>query len=339
MKVAVLLSGGVDSTVAALLLKEQGYEVTGLTMINYNEEAAVKAKEVAASIGIEHNVIDLRRQFQDKVINYFCDSYEKGETPNPCVECNRCIKFGALLSAAEKLGAEKIATGHYARIDYDGGCKRHLLRKGVDGKKDQSYFLYALTQEQLAKTIFPLGELTKIKVREIAAQFGLKVAEERDSQEICFTQDHQEFLTGKTAYEPGEVVDRQGNVIGHHKGLPFYTVGQRKGLGISSGRPVYVIAIDKARNLLVVDEEKYLFNQSLMAKQNNFIMEAELRGDMRVLAKIRYRAKAAPATIYTAGELVKVDFDHPQRAITPGQSVVYYQDDYVTGGGIIVKAF
>lgn len=335
MKVAVLLSGGVDSTIAALLLKEQGYEVTGLTMINYDEEVGEKAKAAASSIGIAHTVVDLRREFNNKVINYFCNLYEKGKTPNPCVECNRYIKFGALLSAAENLGAEMIATGHYARIEYDSLRGRYLLRKGTDEQKDQSYFLYTLTQDQLAKTIFPLGELTKNRVREIAVQFGLKVAEQSDSQEICFTQNYQEFIQGKVAFSPGNVVDIEGNIIGHHKGLPFYTVGQRKGLGISGGRPIYIIGVDEANNRLVADEEKYLFSRSLLAEQNNFIMEDKLPGTIRVQAKIRYRAKPAEATIYEAGNLVKVDFDYPQRAITEGQSVVYYQDDYVIGGGII----
>ncbi|HPF44590.1 MAG TPA: tRNA 2-thiouridine(34) synthase MnmA [Syntrophomonadaceae bacterium] len=338
MKVAVLLSGGVDSTVSALLLKEQGHEVIGLTMINFDESVAVKAKEAADSIGIKHSVIDLRQQFEDKVIKYFCNAYEKGNTPNPCVECNRFIKFGALLSAAQELGAEKVATGHYARVEYVDGRKRYLLRKGTDEKKDQSYFLYALKQEQLARTIFPLGEWTKENVRKKAVEAGLKVARERESQEICFAEDHMELLAGRVKFAPGDVVDMRGNVIGSHKGLPFYTVGQRKGLGISGGRPIYVIRIDEDSNQLIVDDEAYLFNRSLLAGPNNFIMAEKIPDKMRVMAKIRYRAQPAPATVSTDGDLVRVDFDQPQRAITAGQSVVFYQNDYVVGGGIIIKA-
>lgn len=335
MKVAVLLSGGVDSSVAALLLRELGFEVFGLTMINYETEVAGQAKEAAEQIGIQHHIVDLRRQFEDEIISYFCRAYESGETPNPCVKCNRCIKFGILLSAAEQLGADKIATGHYARIDFDEEKQRWLLRKGIDLQKDQSYFLYGLTQAQLAKTIFPLGGLTKLEVRQKAARHGLKAAAERDSQEICFTKDYQEFLRGRVSYEPGDVVDGQGNIIGRHKGLPFYTVGQRKGLGISGGRPIYVVSFEKEKNQLVVDDEQYLFSRSLIAGENNFILHDKLPDQMRVQAKIRYRSQAAPATIYREDDMVRVEFDQPQRAITPGQSVVYYRDDYVVGGGII----
>lgn len=338
MKVAVLLSGGVDSTVAALLLKEQGHEVSGLTMINCDETVASRAREAAESIGIAHQVIDLRRQFEDKIIKYFCQAYEKGETPNPCVECNRSIKFGILLAAARDLGAEKIATGHYARVEYDSRRHRYLLRQGADRQKDQSYFLYILKQDQLARTIFPLGDWTKSRVRKKAEEFGLKVAGERESQEICFTTDHLQLLAQRVNFIPGQVVDQQGNIIGVHKGLPFYTIGQRKGLGISAGRPIYVIGMDEARNQLIVDEERHLFKQGLWAGQNNLIMEDDWPEQMRVEARIRYRARPSPAMIYRQGEMIRVEFDQPQRAITAGQSVVYYQDDYVVGGGIIIRA-
>lgn len=337
MKAAVLMSGGVDSTVAALLLKEQGHEVTGLTMINWNPEVAAKAAEAAAAIGIEHLVVDLQKQFQEKVINYFTGVYEEGQTPNPCVRCNRFIKFGSLLDYALDLGFEKVATGHYARIEYHKERKRYLLRKAKYRPKDQSYFLYALNQEQLGHILFPLGEMSKPQVKEIARGYNFKVAASKESQEICFIEgDYRDFLKGRVKYQPGSVVDLQGNVLGKHQGLPFYTIGQRKGLGISGGKPLYVVALDQENNRLILDDQEHLFGKSLTAVNNNFIYYECLEGPLQAAARIRYRAQDAPALISPEGDKIAVQFDNPQRAITPGQSIVYYLDDYVLGGGTII---
>ncbi|HHV15068.1 MAG TPA: tRNA 2-thiouridine(34) synthase MnmA [Gelria sp.] len=330
------MSGGVDSTVAALLLKEQGHEVTGLTMINWNSEVATRAADVATVLDIPHIVVDLQEQFQEKVIDYFTTVYEKGQTPNPCVVCNRFIKFGSLLDYALDMDFDKIATGHYARIEYDDSRKRYLLKKGKDLSKDQSYFLYQLDQKQLKHTLFPLGELTKPEIRNRARERKLAVAESKDSQEICFIAgDYRDFLQGRLQAEPGQVVDLQGNVLGEHRGLPFYTVGQRKGLGISGGRPLYVIALDSKNNRLILDDPEHLYENSLIAVNNNLIYYENLDSPIKVEARIRYRAPDTPALLTLQGDKALLEFDKPQRAITPGQSVVYYLDGYVLGGGTI----
>ncbi len=337
MKIAVLLSGGVDSTVAALLLKEKGYDVAGLTMLNWDQGVVEKAAEAARFLGIEHKVVDLRGVFEKRVIDYFCCAYERGETPNPCVECNRSIKFGIILDIARDTGFDMVATGHYAQIEFDSNRKRYLLKKGSDISKDQSYFLYVLNQEQLSRTLFPLGKMTKKQVMEIAREKGMKVIEERESQEICFiADDYREFLKKKISYKEGEVRDLQGNVLGTHHGLPFYTIGQRKGLGISAGRPVYVIDMDFHNNQLIVDDEENLYKDSLTSMNNNFIYTEQRKSPLRVEAKIRYKARPAKATIYFDEDTVRVKFNKPQRAITRGQSIVYYLCDYVFGGGIIM---
>lgn len=339
MKVAVLMSGGVDSTITCLLLKEQGYEVQGLTMINWDPAVGDKAARAAEGIGIKHIVVDLRAEFNQRVVDYFCSSYQEASTPNPCVECNRWIKFGALLEIARERGCDMVATGHYARIQYHDASGRYHLLKGSDPARDQSYFLYRLTQEQLARILFPLGEMTKVQVRQLAAQRGLTVAQEPDSQEICFiTGDYREFLMKQGVnLQPGEIVNLQGEVLGRHRGLSHYTIGQRKGLGISAGKPVFVIGMDTASNRLIVDDEYHLFRKELISTDNNWIGIEDLENPLEVEAKIRSAARPAPAVIEKHGNnQVLVSFQEPQRAITPGQSVVFYQGDLVIGGGRII---
>lgn len=336
MKIAVLMSGGVDSTICALLLKEAGHQILGLTMVGWDRQAAQKAADAARIMGIEHQVLDLRPIFREKVIDYFCQSYERGETPNPCVQCNRWVKLGALLDGALQIGCEKVATGHYARVQ-EGGGGRFLLKRGLDLSKDQSYFLYMLTQEQLAHVLFPLGGLSKDEVKTIAGKHGLPVAQDKESQEICFVQDdYRDFLKDRITAQSGDIVDLQGRVLGTHRGIPFYTIGQRKGLGIAGGRPLYVTALQRESNRVVLGDNEELFSHSLLAADCNFITINALHEPLKVQAKIRYRAALARAVITPQGNLVRVDFEEAQRAITPGQSVVFYDGDYVVGGGRIL---
>ncbi|MGI5922018.1 MAG: tRNA 2-thiouridine(34) synthase MnmA [Syntrophomonadaceae bacterium] len=337
MKVAVLLSGGVDSSVAALLLQDQGYDVIGLTMFNWDTNVGQKAAQAAAQLNLEHHIVDLKDIFKTKIIDYFCHAYEIGETPNPCVECNKFIKFGTLLDLARDFGCSRVATGHYAQIEFNSRSNRYLLKKGADPAKDQSYFLYGLNQGQLAHIIFPLGRLTKDEVRKIARQRGIPAAESPDSQEICFISgDYGDFIKERVKYQSGEVVDADNNIIGTHRGLPFYTIGQRRGLGISSARPLYVLGLDMEHNRLLVGGEEQLYRKSLYAGKCNFIYSQNIESPLKAEAKIRYRAKLADATVWAQGQnRIKVDFAQPQRAITRGQSIVLYQGDYVLGGGII----
>lgn len=354
-KVMIGMSGGVDSSVAAAVLLEKGYDVVGVTMQiwpDMDEErkkteggccslsAVDDARRVANKLGIPYYVMNFKDIFQEKVIDYFTSEYMKGRTPNPCIACNRYVKFDALLKKAVAMGIDYVATGHYARVEYDSVRKRYLLKKSATDKKDQTYALYNLTQQQLSRTLMPLGDYTKDQVRKIAKEIGLTVATKPDSQEICFVDDNDygKFICENTEYEikPGYFIDTQGNILGMHKGIVHYTIGQRKGLGIALGRPMFVMEIDSVNNRIVLGEEDDVFSKSLVAEDLNFISIESLQGELRVKAKIRYSAKEAEAVIapLSNGE-VRVSFNEPQRAITPGQSVVFYDGDIVVGGGVI----
>jgi tRNA-uridine 2-sulfurtransferase len=355
-RVVVAMSGGVDSTVAAGILKEQGYEVIGVTMNLYalprelcrSEElraccgakAVEDAHQAAFDLGISHFVIDLRKEFEASVIKDFCREYGLGRTPNPCIRCNEHIKFRLLAQRAGRLGADLVATGHHARVVYHRDSGRFRLRKGKDAAKDQSYFLYTLTQEQLSRSLFPVGGMLKREVRALARKWGMRVADKAESQEICFAPlgDYPEFLKKRSprAFVPGPIKDGEGGFLGQHKGIGYFTVGQRRGLGIAAPRPLYVSGIDGPTNTVFVGEGKDLFSKTLTASAVNWISLEKLAGPVRVKAKIRYRhaESAALVTPLKKGR-VRVDFDRPQRAIAPGQSVVFYVRDAVAGGGII----
>ncbi|CAA7601546.1 tRNA-specific 2-thiouridylase MnmA [mnmA] [Acididesulfobacillus acetoxydans] len=353
-KVIVGMSGGVDSSMAAALLLDQGYEVIGVTLQIWpsggpeteksccSVSAIDDARLVAYLLGIPHYVLNFRSVFEEKVVAYFAESYFRGETPNPCLACNREIKFGELLRKARGLGAEYIATGHYARVQRDAGSGRFLLFKGVDGQKDQSYGLYGLGQEQLRHTLFPLGEYRKPQIREMAKARGLaRVAAKPDSQEICFVpdNDYAEFLRRRAPEKvvPGLFVDREGRPLGKHRGIVRYTVGQRKGLGGTFGKPMFVLGFNPERNEVVLGEDAQVYTPVLWAEELNWIAWPEVREPVRVKAKIRYKAPPAPAWVIPEGSAVKVEFDRPQRAVTPGQAVVFYREDLVLGGGTIVS--
>jgi tRNA-specific 2-thiouridylase len=360
-RVVVAMSGGVDSSLTAALLLHQGYDVIGMTMqIWENDEREDKpdsrgccslaaiddARGVADKLGIPYYVVNFRKLFQERVVDYFIREYGEGKTPNPCIACNRFVKFEGLLKKAQEVGADFLATGHYARITYDEQRKRYLLGKGVDNLKDQSYALYHLNQHTLAHFLFPLGGYTKVQTRQLARELGLAVADKPDSQEICFVpnDDYQAFLAEKSpnALKPGAIVDKQGKVLGKHQGLPLYTVGQRKGLGFAAGKPLYVIALDTAKNQVIVGNNADVFAQECIASDLNWILFDDLAGPMTVQAKIRYGAKESEAVVSpligtTNKGKVHVVFRQPQRAITPGQSVVFYLDDIVIGGGVIEK--
>lgn len=347
IKVLVGMSGGVDSSVSALLLKKEGYEVIGGTLLlTENEQANNQmlndAKKACVDLKIEHIVIDLRKEFKESVIDNFIQEYINGRTPNPCIKCNKNIKIKYLLDKAEELGIQYIATGHYAQKEYDESSNRYLLKMSNSEKKDQVYFLYNLTQEQLKKIIFPLGKFKdKSEIREIARQYGLGVASKSDSQDICFIPDgdYKSFLQttyAKEHIQQGNIVDVNGNILGKHNGIINYTVGQRKGLGLSMPNPVFVLELNKEKNEVVVGEESELYSKELIAIDCNFIGIDILRKEMKVKVKTRYASKLTEALImpYNNGK-VKVIFDIPQKSIAKGQSVVFYNDEYVVGGGII----
>ena len=357
--VLVAMSGGVDSSVAAALLHERGYDVVGVTMNlwdydrvggNVNRDSGCcsldtmdDARAVCHTLGVPHYVVNLKDEFEAAVTENFIAEYLQGRTPNPCVRCNTYIKWGALLQKAEELGASKIATGHYARSHYDASTGRWVLRRGLDAKKDQSYALWGIRQSGLACTLFPIGEYTKPEIREMARRFGLRTAEKRESQEICFIpdNDYNRYLASKRpdlveALADGEIVDQNGTVLGRHRGYPFYTIGQRKGLGVALGEPVYVTEIDAGSNRIRVGRNEDLLHAGLVADHLNWIAFETLERALPVEAKIRYNDPGAPAVVRPREDgTVEVTFDTPQRAVTPGQSVVFYDGDVVVGGGVI----
>jgi len=352
-KVVVGMSGGVDSSVAAYLLLKKGYDVIGITLeVTPKDEGFFEreggccslrdiedARHVAYRLGIPFYVFNMRKNFKEKVIDNFIDEYLSGNTPNPCIRCNKFIKFEDLLNRSLGLGANYIATGHYAKIENRGS--RYLLKRGNDVHKDQSYVLYNLTQDQLKHTLMPCGDYTKDEIREIAYEIGLEVAKKPDSQEICFVidDDHGKFIKSQVPDKvlPGNFVDKNGKVLGRHKGIVYYTIGQRKGLGIALGKPVFVIDINPLTNEVVIGDEEDLLKSSLIIKDVNLIGIDELKEPMEVMGKIRYAAKPSLATIYPLEDgKIKLEFKEKQRAITKGQSCVLYDGDYVIGGGIIV---
>ena len=336
-KIAVAMSGGVDSSLTAALLLEKNFEVIGVTMrLDDDEKNILDARRVCEHLRINHYVADFREIFRAEVENYFVEEYLRGRTPNPCVRCNREIKFGALFKFAEDLGAEFFATGHYARIIFEDG--RFKLKKAADIKKDQSYVLYNLMAEKLARIILPLGEFSKVETRKLAEKFNLPVANKPDSQEICFIpdDDYKKFISEREptaqALQAGEIVDSCGKVLGSHNGVANYTIGQRKGLGIAAPQPLYVTRLDVANKKVVVDTGDNLFTKTLTASDVHWIYKPPLPKNLQ--AKIRYGSRFADCTV-TEENSLRVTFAEPQRAITPGQSIVFYDGDEVLGGAII----
>ncbi len=359
MKILVGLSGGVDSSVAALLLKEQGHEVIGATMSIWgkgdflvdpqnackdacygpNEKEDIEAaRKIAEEIGIPYHVFDCVEQYEKIVLENFKEEYLAGRTPNPCIRCNSLIKFDVLPFVARQSGLEfdKFATGHYARIDYDDSLQRYMIKKGINSKKDQSYFIYRLRQDQLENIIFPLGDYTKEEIREIAKSRGLEVHDKPDSQDF-YGGDYNELLGVEE--KEGNIVDKNGNILGKHKGIWNYTVGQRKGIGIAAPKPLYVLALDKEKNEVIVGEEDDTFKKGLIAQNLNWVSISELNEEIKATAKIRSAQTPVEVIVRPEGKDIYVEFLDLQKSITIGQSVVIYQDDVLLGGGVIEKVF
>ena len=360
-RIVVAMSGGVDSSVTAALLKRQGHDVIGVTLnvwpeSSVDEETRTKAccgisavddaRRVAAQLDIPYYVLNFRELFREFVIQDFVREYTRGRTPNPCVRCNQHVKFRPVLQRAAALGAEYVATGHYVRRDLDPVTGRYRLRKAIDHSKDQSYVLFPMQQDELARTLFPLGDFPKTETRRLAEELGLVVARKPESMEICFVPDTKYArYVGAQAPEaavPGPILDLQGRYLGEHPGLMHFTVGQRKGLGLTSATPLYVVALEPERNALVVGSDGDLYCETLVAEDLNLVALPALEGPLRCRARIRYRMEEAPATIAPAPEdgenAVRVLFDQPQRAVTPGQAVVFYDGDVVLGGATIARA-
>lgn len=345
-KVLIGMSGGVDSAVAALLLKEQGYEVIGVTLelcgsTQAAENTNKEAKSVCDAIGIEHHTYNYRKEFKEHVIDDFINCYASCRTPNPCIECNRYMKFGAMYERAKELGCDYIATGHYAKTEYSEEYKKWVLKKSNAGKKDQSYVLWNIPKEVIEHMLFPLADFeNKEQIREIARKYELKAASKPDSEDICFIPDgnYKKFLEENSEIRPmpGNIVNSKGDVLGKHTGLYNYTIGQRKGLGIANKVPLFVLGLNAQKNEIIVGEEAELYVKEFYVNEVNLLLVDEIKDFMEVDVKTRYSAKSAKAKIKQEEDKIKVIFDEPQRAVTPGQSAVFYVGDMVLGGGKIV---